>query len=92
MTIGPVIRLVPSGEEEPPASLICPFCGSDGVTIEQVRECAPRGGFAHSPMDITFQDQAILEYKANCPRCRRSYRQSSPAKRLPRELRAAQPV
>lgn len=91
MTIGPVIKLV-SGDREPKApKLLCPFCGRDGVEIEGVRECAPRGeGKDKLSNHISFVDSAICEYKARCPGCGKSYLQSCPADRLPKLFRSEQ--
>ncbi len=92
MSIGPVIKLV-SGEREPKApKLLCPFCGCEGVEIEAVRECAPRGGGKDKLSNhISFMDSAICEYKARCPSCGKSYLQSCPADRLPKLIRQEQP-
>jgi len=93
MTIGPVIRLVSSNHELKVPKLICPFCGREGVEIEEVRECSPRGGGKDKlSNNISFMDNAICEYKARCPGCGKSYLQSCPADRLPKSFRSEQPL
>lgn len=91
MTIGPVIKLV-SGLQDPKVpKLLCPFCGREGVEIEEVRECPPRSaGKDKLSNHISFMDNAICEYKARCPGCGKSYLQSCPADRLPKPFRPEQ--
>lgn len=86
-----VLKLVP-GDQKPRASkLLCPFCGREGVKLEQLRECSPRSRGKDSPSThITFMDGVIYEYKAHCPACARSYMQSCPADLMPKALLTGQ--
>ncbi|MBI5521905.1 MAG: hypothetical protein HY910_04685 [Desulfarculus sp.] len=91
MTIGPVIKLVSGHQEAKALRLLCPFCGRDGVEIEEVRECPSRSaGNDKLSNHISFVDSAICEYKARCPGCGKSYLQSCPSDRLPKSFRPEQ--
>ena len=89
MTIGPVIRLISDTDEPNQATkLLCPFCGRESVVINQVKECTPRKGLEGKlSNNIILMDRAICEFQASCSACKKNYRQSCPASRLPREFR-----
>lgn len=84
-------QLISGGSERQPAGLSCPFCSKQGVEIKQVKELNPRG-FSQGKLsdNQALLDVVILEYKARCSHCQRTYRQACPSNLMPPEYRTQQ--